>query len=230
MRIAEDIKTLGEDIVASYDGRIKAIGTLVRDTHQMLKGFDAEHKQMSEKLRADLSKGDEDRLKNFKALMGEIKKFVGGVVKETASLLKKLREEHNVMADELKHSLAKGETERLKEFKALKAEIEKYVDDVVKYVDDVVKTSKRLMDEIRKRQKERNTQVADLLEAYKTERERMATNWQNLVATMAKRRGGKQLVSAGNEVKTVAEAIEAHEKAKGTKSGREKRGKAKRKS
>ncbi len=212
MGIASDIKTLGEDIVASYDSRVKAIGTLVKDTHQMLKGFDAEHKEMSEKLRADLAKGEEDRLKDFKALMGEIKKFVGGIVKETAALLKKLQEEYQVMADELKDSLAKGETERLKEFKALKAEIEKYVD-------DVVKTTKRLMDEIRKRQKERNAQVADLLEAYKTERERMAANWQALTATMAKRRGGKPIVSAGAEVKTVEEAVKKPRK-KGKKRGR----------
>lgn len=212
MGIASDIKTLGEDIVASYDSRVKAIGTLVKDTHQMLKGFDAEHKEMSEKLRADLAKGEEDRLKDFKALMGEIKKFVGGVVKETAALLKKLQEEYKVMADELKDSLAKGETERLKEFKALKAEIEKYVD-------DVVKTTKRLMDEIRKRQKERNAQVADLLEAYKTERERMAANWQALTATMAKRRGIKPIVEAEVKVVPVEEAIK---KAKPKKKARRK--------
>ena len=160
MGIASDIKTLGEDIVASYDSRVKAIGVLVKDTHQMLKGFDAEHKEMSEKLSADLAKGETERLKG-----------------ETERL--------------------KGETERLKEFKSLKAEIEKYVD-------DVVKTTKRLMDEIRKRQNQRNAQVADLLEAYNTERERMAANWQAMTATMAERRVENQKGGEFKEKEEVA--------------------------
>jgi len=218
MGIASDIKTLGEDIVASYDMRVKAIGTLVRDTHQMLKGFDAEHKEVSDKLRADLTKGEADRLKDFKALMSEIKKFVDGVVKETAALLKKLQEEHKDMADELENSLAKGETERLRDFKALKSEIEKYVD-------DVIKTTKKLMDEIQKRQKERNTEVADLLEDYKSERERMAANWQALTAAMARKRGGRPVVSAGTKVETVEDAVK--EPKKKSKKGKKKGKKAK---
>jgi hypothetical protein len=204
MGIAGDIEKLGEDIVSSYDSRIKAIGTLVRDTHQMLKGFDAEHKEMSEKLSAELAKGEEDRIKEAAALLKKIQEEHKAMADEIKDTLERFDAEHKEMSEKLSADLAKGETERLKgeterlkEFKSLKAEIEKYVD-------DVVKTTKRLMDEIRKRQKERNAQVADLLEAYNTERERMAANWQAMTATMAERRVENQKGGEFKEKEEVA--------------------------
>lgn len=194
MGIAGDIKTLGEDIVASYDSRVKAIGTLVKDTHQMLKGFDAEHKEMSDKLRADLAKGEEDRIKDFKPMMAGIQKEIKEIETYVAKKLKEFHGAHADMSEELKKELAK-------------------------YVDDMEKATKKLMSDIQARQKERNTEVADLLEAYNAEREKMAANWQALVATMEKRRGGKPVVSAGAKVETVEEAVKKAKK-KGKKRGR----------
>ncbi|MDP3016038.1 MAG: hypothetical protein Q8N70_03070, partial [Deltaproteobacteria bacterium] len=80
--------------------------------------------------------------------------------------------------------------------------------ELAKYVDDMVKATKKLMGDIQKRQKERNVEVADLLEAFKTEREKMAANWQSLTATMAKKRGIKPKVEAEVKVRPVKEAIE----------------------
>ena len=62
MGIADDVKNLSEDIVASYNARIEAIGTIVKETqtlakntHTMLKGFNAEHKEMSAEQARDLA-------------------------------------------------------------------------------------------------------------------------------------------------------------------------------
>lgn len=215
MGIATDIKVLGEDIVASYDTRVKAIGRLVKDTHQMLKGFHTEHKEMADNLRGVLAKGETDRLVAFKAMWTEIKKFVQDMVNETAKLMKGIQKEgkerangvadllenftkdHAAMADELEKSLAKGETDRLADFK-------KMMNGTQKYVKDVVNETKKLIDVIRARQDERNKEVLDTLEAFKTEREKMAANWQDLVTMMAKKReGGPVKIEAATEVETV---------------------------
>ena len=135
MGLAEDIKKLGEDIVASYDTRVKAIGTLVKETHKTLKGFDAEHKEMSEKLRADLAKGEAERLKAFKGMMGDIRKDINDIETYVKNKLQEFSDAHADMSEELKKDLAK-------------------------YVDDMVKVTKKLMGEIQARQKERNAQVA----------------------------------------------------------------------
>jgi len=197
MGIATDIKNLGEDIVASYDTRVKAIGVLVKDTHKMLKGFDVEHKEMSEKLRADLAKGEGDRLKDFKQMMAEIQKEIKEIETYVKNKLKEFSDAHADMSEELKKELSK-------------------------FVDDLVKTTKKLMSDIQTQQKERNAQVADLLDSYKTEREKMAANWQALTATMDKRRGGKPVVSAGAKVETVEEAVKKPGKKgkKGRKKGK----------
>ncbi len=232
MGIAVDIRNLGEDIVASYDMRVKTIGQLVKDTHNMLKGFQVEHKEMAGNLKADLAKGEEDRLKGFKSMMGDVKKFVEDMVEGTAKLmkgiqkeqkdrdkgvaelLKKFANDHEAMADELKKSLARGETDRLEDFKKMMASIQKYVA-------NVVKETKRLIKEIQARQDERNREVLDLLQEFKTEREKMAANWQVLVARMAKKRGDGPVISASAGVKTVEEAIS--KRGKGRKRGMGKR-------
>jgi len=237
MGISDDIKNLGEDIVASYDSRVKAIGTLVKDTHQMLKGFDTKHKEMSEKLRADLAKGEEDRLKVHKALMADIQKFVSNLAKEVADMIKRVQKEHKDMADKLKADLAKGEEDRIKAFKLMMANIRKEIKDIetyvknklkefddahadmseelkkalAEYVDDMVAATNKLMGDIQKRQKERNAEVADLLEVFKTEREKMSAYWQALIATMAKKRGIRPEVDVEVKARPVEEAIEEME-------------------
>ena len=251
MGISNDMKKLREDIVSSNDVRVKAIGVLVKDTHKMLKGFQAEHKEMATNLRGELAKGEEkrlkgeeQRLKDFQVTMANIQKFVSDLGKEVSAMIERFQKEHKAMADELKENLEKGEVDRLKTFNDMMGnihqdinQIETYVANKLKefsdahadmseelkkmlaqYVADMVKATKNLMGDIQKRQKERtaeiadlNAEVADLLDAFKTEREKMAANWQALTATMAKKRGIKPKVEAEVKVRPVKEAIEEKE-------------------
>ena len=126
--------------------------------------------------------------------MGDIKKGIKDIETYVAKKLKEFSDAHADMSEELKKELAK-------------------------YVDDMVKSTKKLMGEIQARQKERNAGVADLLEGFKTEREKMAANWQAMAATMAKKRGQPIKVEAGAKVKTVEEAVKKPKK-KGKKRGR----------
>jgi len=233
MGISDDMKKLREDIVSANDVRVKAIGVLVKDTHKMLKGFQAEHKKMATDLRGELAKGEEKRLNDFKAMMANIQKFVSDLDKEVSAMIERFQKEHKAMADELRENLEKGEVDRLKTFNDMMGniqqdinQIETYVANKLKefsdahagmseelkkmlaeYVADMVKATKQLMGDIQKRQKERNAEVADLLETFKTEREKMAANWQALTTTMAKKRGIKPKVEAEVKVRPVKEAI-----------------------
>jgi len=183
MGIANDMKKLGEDIVASYDVRIKTIGQLVKDTQKMLNGFQAEHKEMADELKTDLAKGEEERLKAFKTMMAEIQKRIKEIETYVKNKLKEFSDAHADMSEELKKELAK-------------------------YVDDMVNATNKLMGDIQARQKERNGEVADLLKAFKAEREKMAANWQALTSKMAKKRGIMPKVEAEVKVRPVEEAIE----------------------
>jgi len=223
MGIANDMKKLGEDIMVSHDVRVKAIGMLVNNVHKTLKSFatdrkemaieqakalknfvshlsknvsnminsiQKEHKEMADKLKADLTKGEEDRLKAFKTMMAEIQKRIKEIEIYVKNKLKEFSDAHADMSEELKKELAK-------------------------YVNDLVNATKKLTGDIQARQKERNAGVADLLaeatnllQAFKTEREKMAANWQALTAKMAKKRGIKPEVEVGLKVRPVEEAVE----------------------
>jgi len=176
MGIADDVKRLGEDIVASYDARVKAMGTIVKDTRNTLKGFHAEHKEMSAKQAKDLAG------------------FVADLTKNVGSMLKGFSAEHKDTAAALKASLEKNTRDietyvknKLQEFSDahadMSAELKK---DLAKYVSDIVKGTR------------------ELLGAFHDEREQMADHWQAMAAVMARKRGVEPVeVEAGAEVKTV---------------------------
>jgi uncharacterized protein YukE len=229
MTIAEDMKKLGEDIIASHDVRVKAIGTLVKDTHQMLKGFRTEHKEMSAALKADLAKGENERLNDFKAMMSDIEKFLADVTKNVSNMIKGFQKEHKEMADELKTSLEKGETGRLKDFQKMMSDIQKDIKeietfvankleefdaahtdmseelkkDLAKYVEGIVKETMRFLKEC----------SSDMAQARKA--------WKGMGATMAKaRKAGFAMpkIEAGENVSTVEQGIRKGEKKAAKKS------------
>ena len=247
MSIAADLKILGEDIVASYDTRVKAIGVLAKDTRNILKNardmvqeFQGEHKEMSAKLKADLAKGEKDRLGDFSAMMAKIQDFVSDVAKEVSTMIKKFQTEHKAMSAELSEDLAKSEADRakseadrVKAFKAMMANIHKEVKAVETYVAGKLKEfnadhadmSEALKKELAKYVAGVVSDTRKMLAGFADERESMAANWQALTATMAKKREGQPMkVEAGEKVKTVEEAL-----AKPKKRGRKKGGKRKKK-
>jgi hypothetical protein len=131
------------------------------------------------------------------------------------------------MADNLKESLEKGEADRLKDFKAMMGDINKDIKDIENYVAKKLKEfsdahadmSETLKKDLAKYVAGIVSETKELLSGFADEKEKMAANWQAMAATMAKRRGGKPVVSAGAKVETVEEAVKKPRK-KGKKRGK----------
>ncbi len=166
------------------------VNELSNSVGNMIEGIQKGHKEMADKLKADLAKGEEERLKDFKTMMADIQKAVKEIETYVKNKLKEFSDTHADMSEELKKELAK------------------YVNDLVNTTKKLMANNKKLMGNIQARQKERNAEVADLLEAFKTEREKMAANWQALTAKMAKKRGIKPEVEVEVKVRPVEEAVE----------------------
>ena len=190
MGVAGDTKKLGEDIIASYDLRVKEIRKLEKDTQSMLKEFQGEQKDMAAKLKKTLEQGEADRIKASGSLKSEIQAEQEKRNKEVADLLEKFAKDHEDMAEQLKKIFKQAEADRLK------AEA------------DRMEAFASLKNEIQAEQKNRNKAVADLLKELKTEREKMSASWQTLTAAMSKRRSGKPTMEAEVKVRPVKEAIE----------------------
>jgi len=134
---------------------------------------------------SDIKKLGEDIIASYDLRM----EVIGELEKDAHNMLKGFQGEQKKMAAELRKTFKQAEADRLK------AEA------------DRIKAFGSLKNEIQAEQEKRNKEVADLLKEHKTEREKMSANWQSLNAIMAKKRGGKPVISAGERVKTVEEAV-----------------------
>jgi hypothetical protein len=169
MGLADDMKKLNEEILASYktraeeyQQRLKDNETLVSEVQETLDGFRKSHLEMAANLnanaatlRADLSKGEEERLNAFRNLMGGIGESISSIQSEvkdiqqsTANLLDTFSTSRSEMANELNKRFEQARTDRkkqnqdrhdqnlgrLKDFDAMMKNIQ---DDVLKSKSDV---------------------------------------------------------------------------------------------
>lgn len=178
MGIADDMKNLTQDIAESYHARIRDIAALKKETA------------------ASLANGEAQRLNDFKAMNAEIKKAVAGVKKDTSKLLKDFDTTHAEMSAQLKDALAKGESQRLDDFKAMNAETKKAVAGIKKHTSKLLKDfdtthaemSAQLKTNLAENVKERMAEISKMLKDFQAEREKMAAEWQKLEEMLLRER------------------------------------------
>ncbi|MFH1415700.1 MAG: hypothetical protein ABIH89_06415 [Elusimicrobiota bacterium] len=145
MVVANEMKKVTEDIVGSFNERVKAIGDLTVDTQETLKKFKLDRKKMSKEQADDLaafvdglSKNVQNFLKEFQTehkqmsieLTKDLGNFVGNMTDEVGNMIKSFQKEHKEMADFLKKGLAKGEVDRLKDFKDMMGSINESIKNI----------------------------------------------------------------------------------------------------
>jgi hypothetical protein len=188
MGIANDVKNLNEDMVASYDARIHTIGTIVKETqtlakhtHTMLKGFNSEHKERSVEQAAILNDFMADLTKNVGAMIEGFQKDRKNIETALKSSLKKSTKDIETCVKN-----------KLRDFSGAHAEMSvELKKDLAKYVADVVSGTQ------------------ELLRAFHEEREQMVDHWQAMAAVMARKRGFDPVeVKARSGAKTGKETVE----------------------
>jgi len=234
MGIADSMKEITEDIITSYDVRVKAVGDLAADTRKTLEGFAKERKKMSKEQAKnladfveDLSKSVEDMLKEFqmehKQMSGEQAKsladFMADLTKNVGNMMKGIQKAHKEMADDLKESLGKGETARLKSFKSMMGNIQKGIKDIESYVANKLKEfsdahsdmSEALKKDLAKYAGDIASSVKKLLGEYAADMKKAANAWQGMSRTLVRARKGGTAVSKAEakvKVRPVKEAVE----------------------
>lgn len=210
MGIATDMTKLGEEIIASYDMRVKAIGEIVEDTHKTLEGFKRDRKKMAAQQVKDLAdftnglskdvhrllKSARDRVQQFhkdNIQMSEeqaknLANFVNNLVADVGSMLIGFQKSHKHMSKELKAKLGR-------EIKDIEAEVERILGDADKLIGQF---------------------TADMAQARKA--------WEHMSVTLgkARRTGGLAGIEAAEKVRTVKKATagKGKTKRKSTKTGK----------
>jgi len=165
-----NLKNLAEDIIASYDTRVRVVGEIVEDTHQMLDGFKEKRQEMSDNLQEVLAKSESLRKKDFSAMMQDILLTQHTREENVKKMLADFREEETRVAERLKELLKRGEELRLADFKKTLVRIRQ--DQAAREAN----TGERVRAELATMQSE----VHKMLESFKKEREAAASEWKKI--------------------------------------------------
>jgi len=209
MGIADSMKGITENIISSYDVRVKELKNLVSDTHKTIKGFAADRKEMSKEQAKDLAN------------------FVKDLTKDVGAMMKEIAKAHKEMAGNLSESLKRGETDRLKDFRGVMGNIQKGIKDIENYVAKKLKEFSDAHEEMSEQQKRDLAkyvrgiaiEVKKLLGEYGSDMKKAKAAWRGMAGSLAKSRKGGVMprVEAGEKVTTVEEAIGKKSKKKATK-------------
>jgi lysyl-tRNA synthetase class II len=189
-----------ENIMASYNLRVKSLGDLMIDTHRALTGFAAERKKMAKQqaetlsgFGKDLSETVEEMLNEFheshQQMSEEQKKnlthFIKGLASDVSSILSGFEKDRGKMSKELRQRLTKEVKEietyiekRLKEFNEAHTEMkEKQKKDLIEFMGKIKKTVTRLLGECRRH-------MTDL----RKDLDKASQAWKGMTVTLARTR------------------------------------------
>ena len=172
-----DLKNLAEDIIASYGARKKIVNEIVEDTHKMLDSFKSKREEMSGNLREILAKFESLRKKDFNAMMQDILITQQKREDSVKKMLADFREEETRVAERLKELLKKGEEIRIIDFKRTLSRIRRE------------QTAKESIagEQIRIELANMQSEVSNMLAAFKKERGTAKEEWQKVIDLLAKK-------------------------------------------
>jgi phage-related tail protein len=216
MGLDESMKGITEDIIASYDARVRALDDLMTDTRRTLEEFAVDRKKMSEEQASRLAAFASDLTRSVDTMLTEFHKnhkdisdvqaknlvnFVKDLAKNVGLMLSNFQKDRGEMSADLKKSLKKTVREiesytknKLKEFSDAHADMsEELKKDLAKFTGDLQRGVKKLLGE------------------YAADMKKAAEAWQGMSTTMAEARKARALVpkvEAKVKVGPVKEAVE----------------------
>ena len=156
MGIADEMKKLSEEIIASHKQRLQENKDMVKEVQNTLEGFQKNHQEMAANLRASLSDPSSDWRKEYNSLMSEIQntlnqipKEVNSIRKSTQDMLKEFNEKDYSMDHSWKEELKQYAVARHAEFKEMMSDIHATLDDISQEVEDIKSFSKSMMNNFR---------------------------------------------------------------------------------
>ena len=85
--LADEMKKVGENMVASYDVRIGAVGDVIKGTHSMLKNFHQDRIRMGEEQRAELVSFKKDLVNETTRMLNTFKNNFEKMAQELDTML-----------------------------------------------------------------------------------------------------------------------------------------------
>ncbi|MEW6407887.1 MAG: hypothetical protein AB1465_04310 [Patescibacteria group bacterium] len=166
---------IAKDIIASYEARLKVVENIVEDTRRLLEEFKAKREKMAKELKEALAKHESLRKKDFDKMMEDILATQKTREENVKTMLADFQNEEMAVVQSLREMLKRGEKLRLKDFKKTLTKIKERQEIRQK------EAPHRMGEELIQMQSE----VKEMLENFKKEREKVALEWRSLTTLMA---------------------------------------------
>jgi len=189
MNLADGMRNITENIIASHQVRVRALGNLVKEVSETIRSNAADRKAMSEEQSAELARFAHD-------LASRVQKELELMCKDRTLSAKNLKSRLQKEARDLRNLIKKTLSDYAKDHaemgEALRHNLHGYVNGIVKT-------------------------VGDLLGGYRADMRKAGNIWGNMTRTLAKVGGKKAafpVIREEEEVGTVKEAIRKIQKRK----------------
>lgn len=228
MAISADIKSLTENIEASYETRVAAVSDIVQETHQTLGNFKREREKMASDLRQSLASNRSDRIRQVQEMRAGNTKEIGELAQTVTGFLEVAERERRQDFATLLQEIKSAERERKQEFTILLQEIKSQVADIQNETANTLadfrgnhrEMAEALRGELadfRSQQKEMvaalrsefanfsrdlHKQVSGMLAEFSNDQQQARAEWENMTRVMTAKRAGKQVSSAATKKDT----------------------------
>lgn len=208
MRNLEELRTLAHGIIDAYELRIKTVGALMKQTHELLRNYHIELEEMVGKVEDNLAKGQCLRRKDFNAIIRGIISRRRQMEKETGEALKNFGEEEEQMIKRLRNIVTKTNVSGLEEISFIKEDIltrqKEREGNLVKMLRDLqmeqeelgfglkkllskgkevkVKDFKLMTKALQVQQRQREDKIVKILDEFEIVREKVGAEWQRVTS------------------------------------------------
>jgi hypothetical protein len=212
MSINDQVRSLAENIEASYETRIAAISDIVEEAHQTLGNFNREHEKMAGNLRRSLASNRSERASQVQRMRAEHDKELKEMAQKMAEFLsaseKERRKEFAALIGEIKGVVAaieKDTAQALADFRsdhkemaeALKTNPSSETKEMLShFTKEHEEMAGSLRSELSSFQRHLAKVVDDMLAGFSADHQQARTHWENLAKEMAAKRAGKSAPSA----------------------------------
>lgn len=168
---------LTAEIVALYDAIVDRVAGLRQETSLMVKAFRQEQKELQEKLKGNLAKGESLRKADFESLMSGIIQKRKEREEEIVGMLEQFKKEEEEITLGLRRLLDKDNQVRLKDLKNLLARLHSRQ-----------KERSAEVEELRAATQDIKQEAREMIAELKKEREETVNAWRSLAQTMQRKR------------------------------------------
>lgn len=157
MAVAEDLRTLADSVIDSYEIRVSTVNALMHQAYYFLKSFQMELDDMTFRLRDNLAKTESLRKKDFDRMISDVIERRCQSKEEVGQSLKLFQEQEKEMISRLRRIILKGSGSGLEDIEAIR-------------------------EDISRRQKEREKRIIKALKLFQIEQEELRSALNNLLS------------------------------------------------